>query len=138
MGSTRAPEHQSTRGRMDLDNLPGQVVDSAIEVHATLGPGLLEEVYKQCLKAELLNRELKVLVEVGLPVFYKGVSIAVGYRIDLLVEDAIIVELKTVHHLAPIHRAQVYTYMTLADKPLGLLLNFNSKLMKDGIARVHL
>ena len=123
---------------MDINDISGVIVDAALEVHQALGPGLLEEVYKKCLKAELQYRKLKVLSEVGLPVVYKDLSLDLGYRIDLLVEDLVIVELKAVYQLNPVHRAQLYTYLKLSDKPLGLLLNFNTRLMKDGIVRVRL
>ncbi len=123
---------------MELNELTGTIVDAAFEVHQTLGPGLLEEVYKKCLKAELQYRKLKVLSEVGLPVFYKDLSLDLGYRLDLLVEDRVIVELKAVYLLHPVHRAQLYTYLKLSDKPLGLLFNFNTRLMKDGIVRVRI
>ena len=121
---------------MEMNEISGIIVDAAFEVHTTLGPGLLEEVYKQCLKCELLSQGLKVLAEVGLPVVYKTTAIDLGYRLDLLVEDLIIVEIKAIHQLAPIHRAQIITYLKLTGKPLGLLLNFNSRLIKDGIVRV--
>ena len=121
---------------MEMNDISGIVVDAAYEVHTTLGPGLLEHVYKECLKAELLSRDLKVISEIGIPVVYKNTTMELGYRIDLLVEDVVIIELKAVYQLAPIHRAQLLTYLRLSGKPLGLLLNFNSPLIKDGIVRI--
>ena len=107
-----------------------------MKVHSALGPGLFEEVYKVCLKYQLQKEKLKVFSEVGLPVTYDGVQLELGYRIDLLVQDSLIVELKSVQKIAPVHRAQLLTYLKLARKPVGLLLNFNSKHLKDGIIRV--
>ena len=123
---------------MELNEISGAIVDSALEEHIALGPGLLEEVYKKCLKAELLSRGVKVLSEVGLPVRYKNISVDLGYRIDLLVENLVIVELKSVQQITSIHKAQLFTHIKPANKPLGLLLNFNSRLMKEGILRVIL
>ena len=96
---------------MEINEIAGNVVNSAFEVHTTLGPGLLEDVYKRCLKAELLARGLQVIAEVGLPVLYKQTSADLGYRIDLLVEDIVTVELKAVQQLSTNHRAQIYTYL---------------------------
>ena len=107
-----------------------------MRVHSTLGPGLFEEVYKVCLRHELSKSGLKVLSEVGLPVRYDGFDLEVGYRIDLLVDDAVILELKSIEHLAPLHKAQLLTYLKLANKEVGLLLNFNAVHLKDGIIRV--
>lgn len=112
------------------------VLDAAIKVHTALGPGLLEEAYKVCLKHKLQACGIKVLSEVGLPIKYEKVILEVGYRIDLLVEDLLIVELKSVNQLAPIHKAQILTYLKLSGKSLGLLLNFNTVRLKDGIVRV--
>ena len=121
---------------MSINDISGNIVDAAIEVHNALGPGLMENAYQQCLRHELLERGVKVLQEVGLPVRYKNTLIELGYRIDLLVEDSVIVELKAVDLLQPIHKAQLFTYLKLSHKPLGLLINFNSKLLKDGIVRI--
>ena len=129
---------QSTRStqRMILNEVSGAIVDSAIEVHNALGPGRFENVYQECLRFELQERGFKVFREVGLPVRYKFASIDLGYRIDLLVEDRIIIELKAIHAIAPIHKVQLFTYLKLSGKELGLLLNFNVKLMKQGITRI--
>ena len=112
------------------------VLDSAMKVHSALGPGLLEEAYKVCLKYELECRGARVFSEVALPVQYENISLGVGYRIDLLVENCLIVELKAVQQLAPIHKAQILTYLKLSRISLGLLLNFNTVHLKDGIVRV--
>jgi GxxExxY protein len=100
-----------------------------------LGPGLLESTYQACLTQELRLRELEARTEVGLPVFYEGIKLDVGYRIDILVEDAVVVEVKSVDAIAPIHQAQVLSYLKLSDKSLGLLINFNVVHLKDGIKR---
>ena len=107
-----------------------------LKVHSALGPGLFEEVYKVCLRHELHKQGIKALSEVGLPVCYDGVQLDIGYRIDLLVEDSLIVELKSVEHVAPVHKAQLLTYLTLAKKQIGLLLNFNTEHLTQGILRV--
>lgn len=121
---------------MQFDQTSRQVLDAAMKVHSALGAGLFEEVYKVCLKHELQNLKLNVLSEVGLPVIYDGVELELGYRIDLLVEDSLIVEMKSVQRLAPVHKAQLLTYLKLAKKPVGLLLNFNTVHLKDGIVRI--
>ncbi len=120
---------------MKFDLLSNKVIGAAIEVHKTLGPGLLENTYKQCLSYELLSNNIPVLVECELPVVYKGKNIPCGYRIDLFVDNQIIVELKCVEKLMPIHDAQILTYMKLSGAKIGLLINFNVKLLKDGIKR---
>jgi GxxExxY protein len=112
------------------------IINSALKVHTALGAGLLEESYKICLKHELQRRNLQVLSEVAMPVVYDGISLDVGYRIDLLVESSVIVELKAVAQIAPIHQAQLLTYLKLSKISLGLLLNFNSTHLKDGIVRM--
>ena len=112
------------------------IVDAAMKVHSALGPGLLESAYEACLKHELSKRGLMVASQVMLPVQYDGVAIDAGYRIDLLVEDAVVIELKAVEKVVPIHEAQLLTYLKLSGKKLGLLLNFNVLHMKDGIKRI--
>ena len=114
----------------------GEIINAAMRVHSVLGAGLFEEVYKVCLRHELLKNEIKVLSEVGLPVTYDGVKLEIGYRIDLLVEDNVIVELKSVDPIAPVHKAQLITYLKLAHLKVGLILNFNVPYLKDGILRV--
>ena len=121
---------------MDLNKISGLIIDSAIKVHTTLGPGLLESAYEACLKHELSNRNLKVIAQLNLPVFYDGVTIDAGYRLDLLVEDSVIIEIKAVEQLKSIHEAQLITYLKLSDKKLGLLINFNVTRLKYGIKRL--
>lgn len=111
------------------------VLDAAMKVHTALGPGLLESTYQACLAQELRNAGLNVLSEVALPVVYDGIKLEIGYRIDLLVEDLVVVEVKSVEALAPIHFAQVLSYLKLSGKSLGLLINFNVVHLKDGIKR---
>jgi len=115
-----------------------QIVDAAFAVHTTLGPGLLESVYEACLTHELAKRGLKVERQVVLPVIYDGVRVDAGLRLDLVVEESVIVELKAVHDLLPIHQAQLLTYLKLSGRRLGLLINFNTVLIRDGIKRVVL
>jgi GxxExxY protein len=114
----------------------GRIIDAALKVHSAIGPGVLESVYKTCLAHELRNGGIKVMTEVVLPVVYQGIRMDSGYRIDLLVEDLVIVELKCVDTLLPIHKAQLLTYLHLANKPIGVLLNFNVLHMKEGIKRI--
>ena len=121
---------------MEFDDISKSVLGAAMAVHSALGPGLFEETYKVCLKYELEQAGMKVLSELPLPVQYRGVKLELGYRIDLLVQDSLIVELKSVQQLQPVHKAQLLTYLKLANKPIGLLLNFNTALLKDGIKRV--
>jgi len=121
---------------MDLNDISGQIVDASIKVHSALGPGLLESAYEGCLAFELIDRGMSVQQQLKLPVLYRGHRIDAGYRIDLLVADLVIVEVKAVDHLARIHEAQVLTYLKLSNKRLGLLLNFNVLHMKDGIKRL--
>src|SRR5919108_2002467 len=121
---------------MEIEDIAKVIVDAAIKVHRTLGPGLLESAYQQCLAYELRKRGLHVETEVELPLKYEEVQINVGYRIDLLVENQVIVENKTVDELAPIHQAQLLTYLKLRDCRLGFLLNWNVTLMKNGIKRM--
>ena len=115
-----------------------KVIGAAIEVHRHLGPGLLESAYEECLAWELSHAGLKVQRQVPLPVVYKEVRLDVGYRLDLVVENQLIVELKTVEKLLPIHQAQILTYLKLSGLRTGLLLNFNSAVLKDGIKRMVL
>ncbi len=121
---------------MDLNEISGQIVDAAMKVHTALGPGLLESAYEGCLAFELLSRGVPVVRQAELPVVYCGHRIDVGYRIDLLVADLVIVEIKAVEKLVPIHDAQLLTYLKLSDKRVGLLLNFNVIRIKDGIKRL--
>ena len=121
---------------MQFDQLSSQVIGCAIEVHKELGPGLLESTYEQCLAFELSKQNIPFKLQHPLPVTYKGNLIDCGYRIDVLVQDELILELKSVEQLQPIHSAQLLTYMKLANKQLGLLINFNSCKLKEGIKRL--
>lgn len=122
---------------MEINHLSSDIIKAAINVHKELGPGLLESVYQACLKLELEAMSHKVEAEVFLPVVFRGQTIeGENFRIDLLVEDTILVELKSVEQLRNIHKKQLLTYLRLANKPLGLLINFNEVLLKDGIVRI--
>ncbi|QOR35371.1 GxxExxY protein [Clostridium sp. 'deep sea'] len=121
-----------------MEKLYKLILDSAFEVHSLLGPGLFENTYKQCLSHELKLRDVKVDVEKRLPVFYKGIKLDCGYRIDMLVEKQIVIELKSVDKLTALHMSQLLSYMRLSNKKLGLLINFNTRFLKDGIKRVVL
>ena len=120
---------------MEFDELSRKVIGLSIEVHRELGPGLLENTYKQCLAYELSQAGINFQMEVELPVKYKNVLISCGYRIDLLIENNLIIELKSVDKIIPIHEAQLLTYMKLSDIKVGLLMNFNEIVLKDGIKR---
>jgi GxxExxY protein len=113
-----------------------EIVDAAFRVHTTLGPGLLESVYDSVLAYELGRRGLRTVRQQAIPVVYEGVRIGAGFRADLIVEDKVIVEVKSVEVLAPVHKKQLLTYLRLADKRLGLLINFQVVLIKDGITRI--
>jgi GxxExxY protein len=121
---------------MEFDDITPQIIGCAIEVHKNLGPGLLESTYLGCLAYELSKAKLRFLTEVPLPVRYKEIQLDCGYRIDILVEERIILELKSVEKLLPIHHAQVLTYLKLSNLGVGLLMNFNVELMKKGIIRI--
>ena len=121
---------------MDIEVVAREIVDSAVKVHKALGPGLLESTYQACMAYELGQRGLEVLSEVLLPVIYDGQKIDAGYRIDILVENCIIIENKAVEQLIPIHKAQLLTYLKLADCKIGFLFNWNVALIKDGIVRM--
>lgn len=120
---------------MDFDTLSKHVIGCAIEVHRELGPGLLESTYEQCLAYEFCQAGIGFCLQYPLPVQYKGVKLDCGYRIDVLVQDTLILELKSVESLLPIHEAQLLTYMKLANIKTGLLINFNVLLLKSGIKR---
>jgi GxxExxY protein len=120
---------------LHLEELTEAIIGAAIEVHRHLGPGLLESAYEQCLCHELTARNISFKRQVEMPVQYKGALVDCGYRIDILVEDAVILELKAVDKIIPIHEAQVMTYMKLSGKKVGILMNFNTRMMKDGIVR---
>lgn len=123
---------------MDIENIFKKVLDCAFTVHTELGPGLLESAYEKCLYYEIKQTGLKVARQKVLPLSYKTVEIESGYRIDLIVENRVIIELKAVEFLDEVHLAQILTYMKLSKCKLGLLVNFNVKHLKDGIKRVIL
>ena len=125
-----------TRRFMKIEEVGKQIVDSAIQVHRTLGPGLLESAYQACLTHELRKRGLHVACEVLQPLQYDGIQIDAGYRLDMLVENMIIIENKTVDTLLPIHKAQLITYLRLRDCRLGYLINWHVPMVKDGIKRI--
>jgi GxxExxY protein len=122
---------------MDLNNLSSRIIKAAVAVHKELGPGLLESVYQRGLAMELRKMGLRIECEVPVKVFYRGEMITdEGFRIDILVEDTIIVELKSVEEIRDVHKKQLLTYLRLARKPLGLLINFNVSLVTNGISRI--
>jgi len=121
---------------MDINALSNTIIGAAIEVHKTLGPGLLESIYEECLGLELELRGLSFERQKPLLVTYKGKKLQCVYRLDLVVEKQIIIELKSCENIEPIHKAQLLTYLKLSDLRLGLLLNFNVPLMRDGITRI--
>ena len=121
---------------MEIELIAKNIVNSAIKVHRTLGPGLLESIYQKCLCFELENIGLNVECESPIPVNYGEMKIDMGFRADMIVEDSIIIENKTVENIAPIHEAQLLTYLKITDIRLGFLLNWNVTLMKDGIKRM--
>jgi GxxExxY protein len=121
---------------VDINELSSKIIGAAIELHKALGPGLLESVYEECLGHELGLRGLSFESQRRLPVLYKGKSLDCGYRLDIVVENAIILELKSCEKIEPIHKAQLLTYLKLSGLKLGLLLNFNVSLMRDGIVRI--
>jgi GxxExxY protein len=121
---------------VELNEISGRIIAAALKVHTAIGPGVLESVYQTCLLHELKKAGLAVQAQVPLSVLYDGLHLDSGYRIDLLVENTVIVEIKCVETLLPIHKAQLLTYLRLANKPLGLLLNFNVVHLRHGIKRV--
>jgi GxxExxY protein len=120
---------------MEIDELTEVVIGCAIEVHRNLGPGLLESAYQECLFYELKTQGLFIEKEISLPITYKEIQIDHGYRIDLVIENRLAIELKTVEKFTDVHTAQILTYMRLGDYSTGLLINFNTKLLKNGIKR---
>jgi len=119
-----------------LNALSEKIIGLAIEIHRTLGPGLLESVYEQCLAYEFRSHNIEFTLEPPVPVIYKGISIDCGFRPDFIVGNSMIVELKSVEKNLPVHEAQLLTYLKISGLRLGLLINFNSKLLKDGITRI--
>ncbi len=121
---------------MTENEISKEIIGSSIEIHRALGPGLLENVYEQTLAYELAEKGLSVLRQLAMPLHYKNMDFETAYRIDLLVENKVIVEIKAIDILAPVHYAQLLTYLKLSEKKLGLLINFNVKLLKEGVHRV--
>lgn len=120
---------------MEINQLTEKIIGCAIEVHKRLGPGLLESGYEECLSYELQSIGLKIDRQVAVPVVYKDIKLECGYRIDILVEDTVIIELKSIEAFAPVHEAQILTYLKFAQKTIGLLINFNVTLLKNGLKR---
>jgi GxxExxY protein len=121
---------------MTENEIATKILDVAFPLHKTLGPGLLETVYERTLAYELKEAGLNVLTQVSVPLVYKEIKFEAGFRLDLLVENKVIVEIKSIENLAPVHFAQTLTYLKLTDKRLGLLMNFNTRYLKDGIHRI--
>ena len=121
---------------MEVNSITQVIIGSAIEVHRTLGPGLLESAYEECLCRELELKKINFQRQLALPVNYKGLKLESGYRLDLLVERNVVVEIKAVEHLLPVHSAQVLTYLKLGGWPAGLLMNFHSPTLREGIRRL--
>ena len=121
---------------MDINELSSRIIGAAIEVHKALGPGLLESAYEECLSHEFSFRNFSFERQKSLPLIYKGKKLDCGYRLDLVVENAIILELKSCEKIEPIHKAQLLTYLKLSGLHLGLILNFNTTVMRDGIVRI--
>ena len=121
---------------MDINQLSSKIIGAAIEVHRTLGPGLLESAYEECICYELELRRIKFERQKALPIIYKGKRLDCGYRLDIVIDNKIITELKSIEKIEPIHKAQLLSYLKLSGQRLGLLLNFNVSVMKDGIVRL--
>ena len=121
---------------MTLNYVTGQIVDAAMKVHSALGPGLLESAYQACLAYELRKRGLRVRTEVPMPLIYDGLELDLGYRIDMLVEESVVVENKALSRVVPVHVAQLLSHLKLSDCRVGLIINFHVARLKDGITRV--
>ncbi|WP_417370997.1 GxxExxY protein [Gelidibacter japonicus] len=121
---------------MEINTITGKIVDAAYKLHTALGPGLLESVYEKCLEMDLKGKGLEVRSQVGVPLKYKSLEFDTGYRLDLLVENTVIIEIKSLENLAPVHFSQLITYLKLYDKPVGFLINFNTKSLKNGLHRL--
>jgi GxxExxY protein len=124
--------HENAR----LDGLTRRIIGAAIEVHRRIGPGLLGSAYNACLSFELRQMGVRIDEQVPLPVIYRDVKLDCGYRMDFVVEDTVIIEVKAMEHLAPVHHAQLLSYLRLADKRVGLLINFHVRMLKEGIRRI--
>ena len=123
---------------MELNEITKIIIGCAIEVHRNLGPGLLESAYEECLVFELIHKGLTIERQKPVPVVYKDIKLEYGYRIDVLVENSVVIELKAVDSINPVHEAQLLTYMRFAEKQIGLLFNFNVTVLKDGIRRYRI
>ena len=130
------PTSLQVESRRQINRITQEVIAASIEVHRNLGPGLLESAYEACLVYELRDRGLVVEQQKPLPITYRDVAVEVGYRLDLLVEDTVVVELKSVERLEPIHQAQLLSYLKLSGYEIGLLINFNVRMLKNGIKRL--
>jgi GxxExxY protein len=128
--------HNKGANTVQVNEVSGQIVDVAVKVHSALGPGVLESVYEVVLAYELRKRGLDVQRQLPIPIVYDDARFEEGFRLDLLVEDQVVVEIKSVEDVRPVHKKQLLTYLRLADRRLGLLLNFNVNLMKEGITRI--
>jgi GxxExxY protein len=133
--TTREQSSLESTEPTEENSLTGKIIGAAIDVHRTLGPGLLESAYETCLAYELRLRKLKVESQKGIPVFYKDVMLDCGYRADLVVDDQAIVEIKSIAGIAAIHEAQLMSYLKLSACRYGLLINFNVKLLREGLRR---
>lgn len=135
--STQGSQRKTIMTTGDINELTSRIISAAMKVHSAIGPGLLESVYQRCLRIELEDAGITVASEVAIPVSYAGRVVSEdGFRIDLLVEDTVIVELKSVEEVKPVHKKQLLTYLRLTNKSIGLLINFNEVLLKNGITRV--
>ena len=130
-----AESAEERRGKI-LNEITHQVIGAAMQVHSALGPGLLESAYEACLAHELRKRALKTETQIALPVRYDGIELDLGYRIDLLVETAVLIELKAIEKVLPVHKAQLLSYLRLSRLKLGLLINFHTLHLRDGITRI--
>ena len=122
--------------RVQLDRCTGEIVDSAVMVHIALGPGVLESAYQACLDYELRSRGLHVVSQLAMPLRYRGVRLDLGYKLDFVVENAVVVEVKAVSKVLPVHEAQLLSYLRLSKHRVGLLINFHSPRLRDGIRRM--
>ena len=120
----------------ELNEITGKIIELSIKVHKSLGPGMLEGAYEICLTHELVKHGFKVERQKKLPIVYDGIRLDAGYRLDLLVNDAVIVEVKAVERIHPVHEAQLLSYLRMTDRKLGLVINFNMKMLRDGVKRV--
>lgn len=123
---------------MEINDITQIIIGCAIDVHKNLGPGLLESAYEECLSYELIKKGLKIKRQHPAPIIYKEIKLEYGYRIDILVESTVVIELKVVDTINPVHEAQILTYMKFSNKPIGLLINFNVTLLKNGIKRYRI